>query len=124
MTVRGAGELRGLVIFERRAETSDGAGNEISGDWTEQFSERARIQPRLGGEEVVAARLTGVQPYIVTVRSSQRTRQVTTAWRIVDARAGVDAAGEPRRILNIASLANVDERNAYIDFLVTEGRPG
>jgi head-tail adaptor len=84
----------------------------------------ARVQARLGGEEVVASRLAGVQPLILTVRSSSQTRQVTSGWRAYDARAGINADGEPKRLFNIRSSANVDERNAFIDFLVSEGQPG
>lgn len=124
MTARGAGALRERVIFQRRGETPDGSGNEITGEWTDQFEEAARLQPRLAGEAVIAARLTGVQPYILTVRSSRRTRDVTTAWRAYDARGGVDPNGDPRRSFAIQSIANVDEKNQYIDFLVAEGQPG
>lgn len=124
MTVDGAGQLRQRVTFQRRGEMSDGFGNEQVGAWTTQFSVAARLQPRLGGEEVVASRLAGVQPYILTVRSSLQTRSITTAWRAYDARAGFNSAGEPKRVFNIHSAANVDEVGAFIDFLVSEGRPG
>ena len=124
MTVSGAGQLNRRVTFQRRGEIDDGYGNSITGDWTDQFSVSARVQPKLGGEEVIASRLTGVQPLIVTVRSSMQTRLVTPAWRAFDARAGKGDDGEPKRLFNILSLANVDERGAYIDFLASEGQPG
>jgi head-tail adaptor len=124
MTVKGAGDLRERVTFQRRGELSDGFGNEQAGAWMDQFTVAARVQPRLGGEEVIAARLAGTQPLIITVRSSSDTKQVTSAWRAYDARAGLTADGEPLRLFNIRSFANVDERGAYIDFLVQEGQPG
>jgi head-tail adaptor len=124
VTVKGAGDLRERVTFQRRGELSDGFGNEVTGDWADQFTVAARVQARLGGEEVVASRLAGVQPLILTVRSSSQTRQVTSGWRAYDARAGINADGEPKRLFNIRSSANVDERNAFIDFLVSEGQPG
>lgn len=124
MTSKGAGQLRERVTFQRRDETPDAYGNPIAGDWTDQFSEPARLTPRLGGEEVIAARMTGVQPYILTVRSSARTRGLTPAWRAYDARKGMGDTGEPVREFQILSIANVDEKGQYIDLLVREGAPG
>lgn len=124
MTSRGAGQLRERVTFQRRDRTPDGYGNEVAGGWTDQFTVYARLMPRLGGEEVIAARMTGVQPYILTVRSSSLTRGVSPDWRAYDARRGIGENGEPARLFEILSIANVDEKNAYIDFLVREGLPG
>jgi head-tail adaptor len=123
MTANGAGQLREKVTFQRRDESPDGHGNELGG-WTDQFSEPCRLTPRLGGEEVIAARMSGVQPYIMTVRSSRRTRSVSAGWRAFDTRKGTGENGEPERLFEILSIADVDEKNAYIDFLVREGVPG
>lgn len=120
MTSKGAGQLRERVTFQRMDETPDGHGNESSGTWTDQFTEAARLMPRLGGEEVIAARMSGVQPYILTVRSSQRTREVTPAWRAYDTRRGMGESGMPVRLFEILSIANIDEKRQYIDLLVRE----
>lgn len=111
----GAGSLSERITFSRREEVDDGFGNPIAGPWTDQFTEPARLQPRTGSEPVIAARLTGVQPYTLTVRSSTRTREVTPAWRAKNARNGA--------LYNIKAITNPDERNAWLEMLITEGEP-
>lgn len=112
MARSGSGALSERVVFQRRGAIPDGHGNEIAGDWTDQFDEPARLRPRIGGEEVLGARLTGVQPFVLTVRSSARTRTITPAWRAVDARTGT--------VYEITSLANTDERNGYIEMMAID----
>lgn len=111
-----AGELRERVRFEARGLVDDGFGNEVSGDWanalgTTVFS--ARITPSRGAESIQAARLAGKQPVVITVRSSQQTRQVTVDWRVVDARSGT--------IYNIRSIVNPDERDVFLDMECDSG---
>ncbi len=113
--VHGAGRMRGKVNFQKRGDTvEDQYGNAQSGDWTTQFTDAAQLIPLKGSEPVIAARLTGVQPYILRIRGSVAARIVTTAWRAVDAR-------NPSRIFNIRSGANYDAKNAWIDFMVDDG---
>lgn len=126
MTVNSACELRSKVIFQRQKEIvtdtqkSDRFGNAL-GEWETVFECRARLQPRLGSEEVVASRLQGKQPYILTVRSSQLARDVTPAWRVYDARAGMRPDGiTPKRLFDIKSVSNVDEQDHFLDFLVVQ----
>lgn len=111
----GAGSLNQRVTFQKRGEIDDGYGNPTTGQFTDQFTEPARLQPRTGSEPVIASRLTGVQPFALTVRSSTRTRQITPAWRAVNARTGAT--------YNIKAIVNRDERNAYLELLVVEGEP-
>lgn len=110
MTIR----MREKIHFQTRTEVDDGYGNPISGPFETVFTEPARLKPGLGSETVIAARLTGTQPYTVTVRSSTRTRTVHTGWQLVDAR-------NPSRTFNIKSLVNPDEHGRYIDLVVVEG---
>lgn len=126
MTVDSAGELRQRVAFQRRREivgpdeVSDIYGIALS-EWETVFECRARFQPRLGGEEIVASRLQGRQPYILTIRSSRISREVTPAWRVFDARAGMRSDGKaPKRVFDIKSVSNVDECNQFLDFLVVQ----
>lgn len=126
MTINSAGDLRSKVAFQRRKELvtdqekSNRLGNAL-GEWETVFECRARLQPRLGSEEVVAARLQGKQPYILTVRSSKASRTITPAWRAYDARAGMRPDGvTPKRIFDIKSVSNVDERDQFLDFLVVQ----
>lgn len=113
----GAGDLRERVHFQSRAAVDDGYGNS-RGEWVTRFTEPAAMKPLRGGEEVMAARLQGVQPYVVTVRQSSRTRQVASDWRLVDAR-------DPSRVFAVASPpSDPDGRRQWLDILVRLGAPG
>lgn len=108
-----AGELRERVAFARRVTSSDGAGNERA-EFSTQFTAWARIQPLKGGEEVLASRLAGVQPVIIRIRSSEAAREIATTWRATDTRTG--------REYDITAVANMDERNGYLDLMATAGK--
>lgn len=112
---QGAGSLSERVAFLQQVEGDDGYGGVVVG-WQEQWQEPARLQPKLGSEPVVAGRLQGIQPYLLTVRSSTRTRSVTPAWRVRNVRTGVT--------YNIKTAVNVDERNQWLELLVVEGEAG
>jgi len=108
-----AGKLRERVFFEKRAAAAaDEYGNEED-VWVPQFLVWAERIPRLGGETFEAARLSGVQPYTLKVRSSSDTRLVTPAWRARDKNTNA--------IYNIRSIANPDQKNNYLDVLVETG---
>lgn len=109
----GAGSLRERLAFQRRSVGDDGYNNEVAGDFETIFVEPAGMVAKVGGESVMAARLVGRQPYIVTVRQSERTRAVTPDWRIVDAR-------DERRIFNIRAIHDPDGRRAWLDMLVEQ----
>lgn len=84
-----AGKLHHRLRFEspEPLPEGDGFGNFERG-WKQEFTVWAAMQPRFGGEAVIAARLSGTQPVTVTVRRSSATLRITPAWRIVDARTG------------------------------------
>ncbi|MFN6950981.1 MAG: phage head closure protein [Albidovulum sp.] len=105
-----AGDLGERVTFQRRIEASDGYGNTVS-TWQDEFSTRARMMPKMGSESVIASRLQGVQPYILTVRSNRYTKDVTPAWRVL-------WGGDE---FNIKTAANVDERGEFIEMMVVKG---
>jgi len=101
-TKLGAGDLAHRVAFDRRAVENDGHGNTIAGDFAEQFQCYAAFRHRGGSEAVMAAKLEGRQVLGIYVRSSSNTRQITTAWRMRDARLGtiyaidaIDAVTDP-----------------------------
>lgn len=106
-----AGELRARLAFERQSAVSDGAGGQAT-SWSEVFVCAARLKPRLGGEEVTAARLAGRQPMMITVRHSSDTAQVTTDWRARDVRTG--------DVYNIRA-AVTDERRRWVEMLAEKG---
>lgn len=122
---KGAGSLSERVVFQRRDAIPDPYGNDVAGPWTDQFTESARLAPQFGNrlsvESVQAARLSAFQPYNLTVRSSSRTRGITAAWRVYDARAGKDVQGNPNRLFNIKTIVNPDERNGMLEMLIVEG---
>lgn len=75
----------------------------------------ARLQPRYGGEAVIASRLTGVQPVLITVRRSSQSRRIVSGWRAVDARDGtVYAITSP--------AADMDQSGAFLEVMATTGR--
>lgn len=111
-----ASDLRERILCQSRAVIEDELGNPVPGGsaWTTQFSVRAGFKPKHGGEAVLAGRLAGRQTYIVAVRSSMNTRQITPEWRLVDER-------NPKRIFNVRSLVDPDGRRRWLEILAEEG---
>ena len=107
------GTLRERVAFEARPMIDDGAGNPQSGDFVEMHRCAARIKPKLGSETVLAARLTGTQPMLITVRICAALAGIGTDWRIRDVRSGV--------IYNMQSFNNPDEQRQYLEILAVSG---
>lgn len=110
-----AGKMRAKLAFQRRANDDDGFGTVVTGDFETQFFEFAELVPRFGGEAVLSGRLTGSQPYTVTVRQNNNTRQVTAAWRVLNVR-----TGEAYSIVSPA--ADLTQKGAYLEFLAVAGR--
>jgi hypothetical protein len=90
-----AGDLRERVRFERRGLDANG---DALGPFAELFTRAASIIYMRGSETVMAQRLEGQQPVIVTVVNSRQIREVTTADRLVNARDGTvyDIKAVPR----------------------------
>lgn len=81
--MQGAGALKDLVTFQKRALDANG---DALGAWEAGFSTATEITYLRGTEPVMAQRLKGVQPVILTVHEYGLTRQITTASRAVNAR--------------------------------------
>lgn len=75
------GRFNERLVFQRRTFVDDGYGNKEGGDWEDQFEMRANVRPRLGGETVIAQRLTGLQPLLITVRKCSKSDQIQVGWR-------------------------------------------
>jgi len=118
MTAR-PGQLRESVTLQNYTEVDDGAGNWF-GEWFDVATVPARIQSLKGSEEVLASRLTGVQPIVVTIRNGGDVAEVGTDWRLINVGAGLDAFGQPRGLLNIRSIIR-SERGDWIDLLCESG---
>lgn len=106
-----AGELHNRFAFDARVEQQDGRGNTVA-SWLERFQCRAGVLNMRGGETVMAARLEGRRPVVVTVRNFPATRQVTTDWRCRDVRTG--------EAFNVRAVQPSQDR-AYIEFLCESG---
>lgn len=114
MTADNAQQYRERLTFQKRSDT--GYPGDY-GEWTDQFTLPARLKPRLTGtENVIAGRMTGQQPYVLTVRMVAAIDAVDESWRIRDAR-------RPNRFFEILSKADVGEDGYQLDFLVREGKP-
>ncbi|MBX8785275.1 head-tail adaptor protein [Ochrobactrum sp. GRS2] len=109
-----AGQMDYSVAFDAPAKIPDGHGGTETG-WTadnQAVKEYAAFRYLRGGETVLASRLQGKQPVVVTVYSNSATRQITTAWRMRDVRAGsYDAKGKWRGdVYNIRSIVPTNDR--------------
>ena len=110
-----AGQLRESLRFEKRMEVADDGYGNRGGVWVEQFRAKANVAPLKGGEHVIAARLTGVSPVMITTRYSQDAALIDPSWRAVDNRSGT--------VYNIRDASNTDEKRRYIDMLAEQGTP-
>lgn len=85
---RGSGQLIDKITFSTITEVPDPHGGfELV---LTDFTVRANIRYLRGGETVQAARLTGKQPVVVTVRRSSQTAVLTTDSQMKDARTGTE----------------------------------
>lgn len=114
-----SGAMRESITLQQYTEIDDGAGNFI-GDYADVTTVPARIRYLKGSEEVLASRLTGVQPVIVTIRNGGPASAVSTDWRVVNERAGLDAFDLPAETFNIRSIIKT-ERGDYIELLCEKG---
>jgi SPP1 family predicted phage head-tail adaptor len=75
-----AGKLRDRVTFQSRRDEPDGFGNVVS-TWAGDFSRWCNVRYLRGSETVIAARLEGRQPVIITVRKDPQTDLVEPGMR-------------------------------------------
>jgi hypothetical protein len=121
----GAGNLRYSVGFYARqagpAPSSppapDYGDTEGAFPSSANFVVRADITPKLGGEDVLAARLTGKNLVNITVRRSVTTATVTTDWIAKN-----EHSGETYNIRSIIDpYGGVSERGFYLEMLCEQG---
>jgi SPP1 family predicted phage head-tail adaptor len=84
-----AGDLRYRVKFSERDTVEDEYGNPSTA-WIDRFTVAANISPQLGGETVIAARLTGRQPVVIRVRRSPDTALIKTDWKATNTADGTE----------------------------------
>lgn len=77
------------AIFSARREISDEYGG-THDEWVPQFTEWAEVKYLRGGESVMQARMASRNPVIVSIRNSERARQITSEWQVeLRSRSGV-----------------------------------
>ena len=75
--------------FSMRESVETDMGGTVD-DWVHQFNEPANVRHLRGGESVMQARLASRNPVIVTIRNSERARQITSEWKVsLRSRSGV-----------------------------------
>lgn len=67
--------------FSMRESVETDMGGTVD-DWVPQFNEPANVRHLRGGESVMQARLASRNPVIVTIRNSERARQITSEWQV------------------------------------------
>jgi len=107
-----AGVLREKVAFDKPTQAPDGSGGTESG-WSETLACRAHFHWLRGGESVMASRLTGKQPVVVTIRASQLAKSITTGYRMRDRRTG--------EIYNVRAAHLMQDSRQWIEVLCESG---
>lgn len=105
----GASELRDRYRFDQRGEDANG---DRLGAFEPGFTVWTRTTWLRGGEGVLAQRLEGKQPVILTVRATAQTREITNGFRAVDARTDVE--------FNITSVSPAKDPG-FLDILAIAG---
>lgn len=106
--------LNKRVGFFARRPKDDGRGNlRQAFAATPNFVMDASVEPRFGGETVMAARLAGRQIYTITVRGCRDVRDVTTEWQLKNMRS--------QELLNIRSITNPDGQGQWFEILAETG---
>ena len=81
-----SGQLTYRMAFDAPIETDNGQGGMVLG-WDEALHEcAAHVRYLRGGETVIAARLAGRQPVVVTIRNCAAARAIRHDWRMRDLR--------------------------------------
>lgn len=111
-----AGKLSVRVHCQSREPGRGSWGNELpgAGPFETRFSTYAELRPLRGSETVIAARLTGQQPYVARVYRNSHTRQIRNTWRLV-------VAHDETRVFEIKSPPHdPDGKRSHLEFLVEE----
>lgn len=119
-----AGDLTYRVAFDAPLELPDGSGGvETAWDLDGAVVTRAHFRFLRGGETVQAARLSGRQPVVVTVRNSAAARTITAAWRMRDLNDGLLASGDvwTGTVFNVRSGPVPSDDRRWLEFTVESG---
>lgn len=115
MAPRGIGELKFRVRFDKKVAADDPAGGTM-GDWTPQFTRFAAIAPNIGGEQVMAQRLTAKQPVNIFVRYDSQTLLIDPTWRAVEMRDDTEFC-----VYALKTAEDMERNKMYITLLGVAG---
>lgn len=107
----GAGRLNERIHLERPKAHQNGRGGVEKG-WDRVFTTSAGFTRLRGGEQVIGARLAGVQPTVIKVRYSRKSAEITPEWRAIDARTG--------EVFNIRTVVRARDRS-WIEMTAESG---
>jgi head-tail adaptor len=105
-----AGRLNKRVRFEREEQSPDGAGG-YDLAWLMDFICWGGLQLERGREKIDAGRIAESTAGVLTIRSSNESRALTTSHRVI-----ID-----EEEWNVRSIANEDQRNKYLSIVVEKG---
>lgn len=77
-----AGQLNKRVAFFSPVETLRSPTGGSKAGWNEEFSAWASVRFLRGGEQVMASRMQGKRPAIITVRKRSEVEQVSLDWTV------------------------------------------
>lgn len=109
-----AGDLTFRVALDAPTQAANGQGGMLLG-WAEQYRCAAHMRFLRGSEAVIAARLAGRQPVVITVRNCAAARAVTVDWRIRDVRSGLD--------YNVRTAPVPSQDRAWLEITAESGVP-
>ena len=99
------------ATFSARREISDEYGG-TRDEWVPQFTEWAEVKYLRGGERIMEARLASRNPVIVSIRNSERARQITSEWQVeLRSRSGVT------KVYAVKEDPRPSEHDAYLEML-------
>lgn len=119
------GDLRHRIVVEKRPSNpaGDGAGNYEGDGWIALFERSAQIMPLMGGEEVTAQRLQGVDAARIRIRSDTTTRQLYDSFEHLRLRDITGVNAKRSVVYKIKSVQNIDMRNIWLTLTCTSGEP-
>ncbi|GGW23997.1 hypothetical protein GCM10011452_09220 [Gemmobacter lanyuensis] len=109
-----AGQLSSRIAFDAPTVAPNGQGGVLQG-WSEQYACWANIRYLRGSETVIAARLAGRQPVVITVRNCSAARSCAIDWRIRDLRTG--------RVYNVRTAPVPSQDRAWLEITAESGVP-
>ena len=114
--MQSVGRMRWRLGFYKRVDqsASDPANPEGEFKTAPEFTCAAGKVPRLGGEKILADRLTGTDIVNFTVRYSSNMANVTDDWRIKDQR-------PPYDVFNIRSIIDPTGEKQWLELLCEKG---